>query len=130
MKAAPSALFLCTGRGTFLFLSQEKKKCGAQTFPPLPRGAKNTPLRGAAVPPFFQEGKQKAMGLSSAEMYGILIEKLQKNGRRLALNSFSGMMEGYVLCASERGAAYGYIFGSDSDRYLNRWHYRPVFSGQ
>ena len=33
-KAAPSSLFLCTGRGTFLFLSREKKKRGAQTFPP------------------------------------------------------------------------------------------------
>ena len=43
------------------------------------------------------------MGLSSAEMYGILIAALPKNGRRLALNSFFGMMEGYVLCASERG---------------------------
>ena len=66
-KAAPRSLFLCTGRGTFLFLFQEEKKCGAQSFLSLPRRkntplwdatvppssnkAKNTPLRGAAVPP-------------------------------------------------------------------------------
>ena len=111
-------------------LAREKEMWGANVPPPLPRGAKPAPLQGATIPPFFQEGKQKAVGLSSAEMYGILIAALPKNGRRLALNSFSGMMEGYVLCPSERGAAYGYIFGSDSDRYLNRWHYRPVFSGQ
>ena len=110
-------------------LAREKEMWGANV-PPSSKRRKNTPLRGATIPPFFQEGKQKAVGLSSAEMYGILIAALPKNGRRLALNSFSGMMEGYVLCPSERGAAYGYIFGSDSDRYLNRWHYRPVFSGQ
>ena len=56
MKAAPSALFLCTGRGTFLFLSQEKKKCGAQAFPPLPREDPPAPLRGATAP-LFQEEK-------------------------------------------------------------------------
>ena len=46
-KATPSSLFLCTGRGTFLFLSQEKKKCGAQPFPPLSRGEKPLPRCGA-----------------------------------------------------------------------------------
>ena len=58
-KAAPRSLFLCTGSapagafrsaiersealgaeiGTFLFLSREKKKCGAQPFLSLPRGS-------------------------------------------------------------------------------------------
>ena len=128
-KPLPALFFFVPGAARFFF-SRERKRNVGRNRSPLFQEEKKTPLRGTTIPPFFQEGKQNAMGLSSAEMYGILIAALPKNGRRLALNSFFGMMEGYVLCPSERGAAYGYIFGSDSDRYLNRWHYRPVFSGQ
>ena len=128
-KPLQALFFFVPGAARFFFSRKRKRNVGRKRSP-LFQEEKKTPLRGATIPLFFQEGNQKAVGLSSAEMYGILIAALPKNGRRLALNSFSGMMEGYVLCPSERGAAYGYIFGSDSDRYLNRWHYRPVFSGQ
>ena len=57
-KATPSSLFLCTGRGTFLFLSREKKKCGAQPFSPSFKRRKNpAPLWGAAVPPSSKRSK-------------------------------------------------------------------------
>ena len=55
---------------------------GANVLPLFQEEQNPAPLQGAAVPPFFQEGKQKAVGLSSAEMYGILIAALPENGRR------------------------------------------------
>ena len=49
------------------------------------------------------------MGLSSAEMYGILIAALPKNGRRLALNSFFGMMEGMFFAPRKGGCLWLHI---------------------
>ena len=72
-KAAPRSLFLCTGPapagafrsatersealgaeiGTFLFLFQEKKKCGAQPFPLFQEEKNPSPVAGRNHPPLF-----------------------------------------------------------------------------
>ena len=46
-KAAACPLFLCTGRGTFLFLA-EKQKCGAQSFPARAAGEKTSPAHAVS----------------------------------------------------------------------------------
>ena len=119
-KAAPRSLFLCTGPapagafrsaternealgaeiGTFLFLFQEKKKCGAQPFPALRSGVNDGLSCGGNNTDFsFIQTVEQRIKLSACgafSLHRILIEKLI-HGDTIACNQLKEYLEAWML---------------------------------